>query len=121
MGEFRVGRGLAVAGSVEDPERTGPLFRDPRGPGFAADGSGTSCCAASFEEPALAEGLTAGPRHPRTGFDEPSSFPLPARLAEPDRAGASVLGAEEPRGVGSPRLALLLPRGVFASPREGGR
>jgi hypothetical protein len=114
---LRVGRGPAVAGSVEDPECPGPLFQGPRGAGFSSEASG-ACCAVSVEEAVRPGGLAPGTCHPRAGFDEPSSLPLPARVGEPDRAGAF---AEEPREAPTPAFASLLPRGAFASCLAPGR
>jgi hypothetical protein len=104
---LREGRGAAVPGSDVDAERPGLLFPLPCGARLSSGAPGESC-AASVEDAERPGALAAGPRDPRAGFDEPSSFRLPGRFEEPDRVGAS---ADEPREPPEPAFVSLLPRG----------
>jgi len=114
---LRDGRGAAVPDSDEGPERPGLLFPLPCGAGLSSGASGDSC-ADSVEDADRLGALAAGPRHPRGGFDEPSSVPLPERFAEPDRSTAF---ADEPREPPAPAFVLLLPRGGPTSCRSDPR
>lgn len=104
---LRDGRGAAALDSDEDPERPGLVFPLPRDAGFSSVASGESC-AVSVEDADRPGALAAGPRHPRAGFDVPSSVPFPERFEEPDRAGAF---ADEPRELPAPAFVSSLPRG----------
>jgi hypothetical protein len=108
---LRDGRGAAVPDSDEGPERPGLLLPLPCGAGLSSGASGESC-AVSVEEADRPGAVAAGPRHPRAGFDEPSSLLFPGRFEEPDRAGAF---ADEPREAPAPAFVSLLPRGGLTS------